>query len=187
MRTVSITGNAADYLTSSIIAAFQETLDLQLDKGHPSNLLGLQHPFVPLRKVHRSPTLRFLSPGELSSPTLWTADFLNASVFMHLPSSGLRRLYITDSAGYTQIQSESDLTWSKMRELPRYTADSSQEVREADALEKCWEHYDRLDGPQMTDASFSSGLSYHSSFDSHMLSPRHTNAPSEERNCTQSK
>lgn len=184
VRNIAIKGNTADHVASAVIGVFQEHLSWNRDLKQTASagLHGLQCPFIPLRKVHRSPILRFLTAAELSSPALWTAEFLNASVFMHAPSSGLRRLYVTEPAGYVQDHPDISLTtWLKLRELPRFTGRDDAACEEADALEPAWAFDERLDPPSKNEESLSSGLSYHSSFDSHMLSPRQTNPPSEEQ------
>jgi hypothetical protein len=45
-------------------------------QAHP----GLRASFVPLRKVHKESKLRFLTPSEMASSALWTAQFLGAGV-----------------------------------------------------------------------------------------------------------
>jgi hypothetical protein len=45
-------------------------------RAHP----GLRASFVPLRKVHKESKLRFLTPSEMTSSALWTAQFLGAGV-----------------------------------------------------------------------------------------------------------
>lgn len=181
VQNITLHGNSANHVAARIMSTFRERLTRQpnADKGA---LLGLQGPFVPLRKVHKCSALRFLNAAELASPTLWTADFLYASVFMHAPSSSLRRLYITEPVSYLQPSDVStSWTWSKLRELPRVKLGSPTIVNEADALEPCWAFDERLDPSPTDNASLSSGLSFHSSFDSHILSPRQTNPPSQER------
>lgn len=181
VRTISMNGNSARHVASSIISSLEDVLPgPTIIKHSKTTPLGLQVPFIPLRKIHRSSTLRFLTAAELATPTLWTAEFLNASVFMHAPSTGLRRLFITEPAAYLQHLDEVQQrwTWSKIRQLPRFKDDRTTPVGEADALEQCWAVDTRLDPPVSVNASFSSGLSYHSSFDSHMLSPQRTNPPS---------
>lgn len=181
VRKISLVSNTASHVSSVICSAFGPRLPHRSPGGNPG-VQGLHHPFIPLRKIHRSPALRLLTDSELVSPTFWTAEFLEASVFMHARSSGLRRLYVTEPNGYRQPQSDgSSLSWSKIREMPRFAETVEGEVGEADALEPCWTFDDWLDPPVKAIVSFSSGLSYHSSFDSHMLSPRQTNPPSEEQ------
>lgn len=126
--------------------------------------LGLQVQFMPLRKIHKSSRLQFLSPAELSAPTLWTSDFLDASAFMKVPSAGLRRLFITEPSAYLQAQcsisGSSDWSWQKLRELPRVWPNKDvsavPSICEADALEQCWEWNCRLDPPCNAETSFPS-------------------------------
>ncbi|RYP37432.1 hypothetical protein DL767_002905 [Monosporascus sp. MG133] len=109
--------------------------------------LGLQHPWVPLRKLHKDSRLRFLSPAEMVTPVAWDVQFLSSSVVMK--ATGVHRLFITHPEAYLQDQDAYDNGWSwqRLRELSRVYPDSqtSQEVPEADAMEDCWEWNDRLD------------------------------------------
>jgi hypothetical protein len=126
------------------------------------SLLGLQAPFVPLRKVHRSSRLRFLTPEEIITPALWTAEFFASGVFMRAPG-GQKRLFITTRDAYLQPSNEDipSWTWQRLRLLARVPApeeDAQAEgVPEADAREPCWAYHPSLDVPP----------SVHSSFDSH--------------------
>lgn len=109
--------------------------------------LGLQHPWVPLRKQHKDSRLRFLSPAEMVTPVAWDVQFLSSSVVMK--ATGVQRLFITQPEAYLQDQDAYDNGWSwqRLRELSRIYPDSqnSQEVPEADAMEDCWQWNDRLD------------------------------------------
>ena len=120
------------------------------------SFLGLQAPIIPLRKVHKSSRLLFLSKPEMVTPVNWTAEFLSSSVIMRGPG-GRKRLYVTTSAAY--LQSEDDTqqwSWQRLRELPRVRLDvESQEVGEADARESCWATHPSLDPPVSTNSSFS--------------------------------
>jgi len=149
----------------------------QAEKDHlrkrilaPDNapFLGLRAPFIPLRKVSRSSRLRFLSPPEMVTPSLWTASFLASNVLMRLPGGG-KRLYITQAEAYLQLSGNSctSWTWPKLRELPRIIpldeeqADAQDEsyVAEADAREPCWAHLPDLDPPPSSYSSFHSDIS----------------------------
>lgn len=116
---------------------------------HPRvhKFLGLQHPWVPLRKMHKDSRLRFLSPAEMITPVSWDVQFLSSSVVMK--ATGVQRLFITQPEAYLQNQDAYDNGWSwqRLRELSRVYPDSqtSEEVPEADALEDCWQWNDRLD------------------------------------------
>jgi hypothetical protein len=126
------------------------------------SFLGLNSPFIPLRKVHRSSRLRYLTPDELVTPALWTAEFLASGVLMRAPG-GQKRLFITTRDAYLQPSSESlsSWTWQRLRLLARFQVPEEQDpaegVPEADALEPCWAYHPALDVP----------LSVHSSFGSH--------------------
>ncbi|XXH03760.1 hypothetical protein Hte_010166 [Hypoxylon texense] len=112
-----------------------------------TKFLGLQSPWVPLRKVHKDSRLRFLSPPEMVTPVTWDVPFLRSSVVMK--ATGVQRLFITHPEAYLQDQDAYDNGWSwqRLRELSRVYADSqsSLEVPEADALEDCWAWNDTLD------------------------------------------
>ncbi|GJN70963.1 hypothetical protein PLIIFM63780_002446 [Purpureocillium lilacinum] len=118
-------------------------------------LLGLQQNWVPLRKIHKDSRLRFLSPAEMMTPSLWDVQFLN-SVMMR---SSEPRLFITHPNAYLQdIQAyETGWTWQRVRELNRVYQDvtESQEVPEADAMEEHWSWSEQLDEPPSAHTSMS--------------------------------
>ncbi|KAB8346038.1 hypothetical protein FH972_023090 [Carpinus fangiana] len=193
VRTVAISSNDARSIHGTVCDAFGDLLEMSqaLDRGDSSNgnapqhssLLGFQSPFVPLRKVHKSSRLRFLSLPELATPLLWTGDFLSSDVFMKAPQQGLRRLFITTPAAYIQSIKRHGWTWQKIRELPRAdlsgsSFDSASKVLEADAKEDCWAYDTKLDPePISIHSSFASKDSFqkHGSFaSSHPLSPQKT-------------
>jgi hypothetical protein len=123
-----------------------------------SNYLGLQASWIPLRKVHKDSSLRFLNTSEMITPALWTVQLLSSSVAMR--TSGLRRLYVTQRDSYIQHHGDvADWTWQKLRQLPRvyHDHDGLGHTPEADAHEPCWEFDERLDPALM---------SVHSSFHS---------------------
>lgn len=113
-----------------------------------AKFFGLQQPWVPLRKIHKDSRLRFLSPAEMVTPTLWDVSFLSSSVVMK--ATGMHRLFITQPEAYLQDVDAYDNGWSwqRLRELSRVYPDSQssqQEVPEADAMEDCWAWNDKLD------------------------------------------
>ncbi|KAI1136137.1 hypothetical protein F5Y05DRAFT_111443 [Hypoxylon sp. FL0543] len=112
-----------------------------------AKFLGLQSPWIPLRKIHRDSRLRFLSPPEMVTPVIWDVSFLRSSVVMK--ATGVQRLFITHPEAYLQDQDAYDngWNWQRLRELSRVYPDSqsSQEVPEADAMEDCWAWNDNLD------------------------------------------
>ncbi|KAI3328689.1 hypothetical protein F4824DRAFT_391899 [Ustulina deusta] len=113
-----------------------------------AKFLGLQSPWVPLRKLHKDSRLRFLTPAEMVTPVSWNVQFLVSSVVMK--SHGVHRLFITHPEAYVQNQDayENGWTWQRLRELSRVYADSqsSQEILEGDAKEECWAWNNILDG-----------------------------------------
>ncbi|EGS18360.1 uncharacterized protein CTHT_0063850 [Thermochaetoides thermophila DSM 1495] len=125
-----------------------------------SRYQALQHPWIPLRKLHKDSRLRFLAPHELITPGLWTFEFLVSSVVMK--STPIQRLYITQPEAYLQdhyigqVSFESGWTWHKIRQLSRVYPDSqcsgselsaSAKPPESDVPETCWQYHDRLDDP----------------------------------------
>ncbi|KAI1462821.1 hypothetical protein F4805DRAFT_11085 [Annulohypoxylon moriforme] len=114
-----------------------------------AKFLGLQSPWVPLRKIHKDARLRFLTPPEMVTPVTWDVPFLRSSVVMK--ATGVQRLFITHPEAYLQDQGAYDngWNWQRLRELSRVYADSqsqnSQDVPEADAMEDCWTWNDTLD------------------------------------------
>ncbi|RWA12692.1 hypothetical protein EKO27_g2442 [Xylaria grammica] len=114
-----------------------------------AKFLGLQSPWIPLRKLHKDSRLRFLTPAEMITPVAWDVQFLASSVVMK--SHGTHRLFITHPEAYLQNQDayENGWTWQRLRELSRVYADSqsSQEILEGDAKEECWAWNNVLDEP----------------------------------------
>lgn len=167
IKKVQVRGADARSVQIAIGNAFQDILRMSSHPASPKSpcgsdtrvhrFFGLQQSWVPLRKVHKDSRLRFLSPPELLTPTLWTAMFLMDSVVMK--ATGMHRLYITQPEAYLQdnhslnfLGANPGWTWQKLRELDRVYSDSqtsngSFEVPEADALEEYWAFNARLDDP----------------------------------------
>ncbi|KAL2118631.1 hypothetical protein VTJ04DRAFT_8291 [Mycothermus thermophilus] len=162
IKTVLVRGADARSVHLAIHDAFEHVLRISANTDTWANLvheypladfLGLRHPWVPLRKLHKDSRLRFLSPAEMATPALWDFTFLFSSVVMK--ASGIQRLYITQPEAYLQDHPiglramENGWTWQKLRQLSRVYPDSqsSTEVPEADAMEECWTWNDRLDEP----------------------------------------
>ncbi|KAF2963354.1 hypothetical protein GQX73_g10218 [Xylaria multiplex] len=114
-----------------------------------AKFLGLQSPWIPLRKLHKDSRLRFLTPAEMVTPVSWDVQFLASSVVMK--SHGTHRLFITHPEAYLQNQDayENGWTWQRLRELSRVYGDSqnSQEILEGNAKEECWTWNNILDEP----------------------------------------
>ncbi|KAL2158223.1 hypothetical protein VTH06DRAFT_4543 [Thermothelomyces fergusii] len=168
IRTVLVRGPDARSVHLAIHDAFGDVLRISASSEARSALvpdyplaefLGLRQAWVPLRKLHKDSRLRFLSPAEMATPTLWDFTFLASSVVMK--AAGAQRLYITQPEAYLQDHPlgyhaiEAGWTWQKLRQLSRVYPDSqsSADVPEADALEECWSWNDRLDGPPSVPAS----------------------------------
>ena len=186
VRIVNIHGNTAREVHFAISSAFEDIMDYIgssvretfTDAAVP---LGLQAPLIPLRKIRKSSRLNFLSPAEIANPSIWTADFLNSTVFMK--AAGQKTLFITSPAAYLQSPDRSgEWTWQKLRELPRHQPGSviqnseNSFVAEADAKESCWTYNPRLDPSVSVHSSLASRArgSLDGSFASHPLSPQAT-------------
>ncbi|PNP43387.1 hypothetical protein TGAMA5MH_04844 [Trichoderma gamsii] len=111
-----------------------------------SKYMGLQSPWVPLRKIHKDSRLRFLGPEEMLTPALWDVQFLN-SIMMR---SSEPRLFVTHPDAYLQTYEayESSWTWTRLQEMPpAFDVTESQETPEMNRLEECWACNEQLDGP----------------------------------------
>ncbi|OAL52105.1 hypothetical protein IQ07DRAFT_506430 [Pyrenochaeta sp. DS3sAY3a] len=133
---------------------------------------GLRASFIPLRKVLKESKLRFLTPAEMSSSALWSAQFLTAGVMMRV-SEGKKRLYVTHREAYMQQRDVigSAWSWQEIRELPRFQPEQDSQMEgndkqcqphipEADAKEPCWQFVEALDAPPLSvNSSFGSNQS----------------------------
>lgn len=171
VRDVVFTSPGAREVLAAIDKAFGDALTAILGTDAPDpgrqgeSSLGLLAKCVPLRKIHKSSRLRFLTPGEMVTSTLWTAEFLASSVMMRC--TGKKRLFVTQSAAYHQDgNAQAGWTWQKLRELPRIYQDaelskgddesSAGHVAEADAKEACWAYHPSLDPIPSAHSSFAS-------------------------------
>ncbi|TLS23482.1 uncharacterized protein PpBr36_06261 [Pyricularia pennisetigena] len=161
IKTVSVKGSDARSVQLAITAAFHgvfKAMQVETASRRSSpvtsamfdKFLGLSLPWVPLRKIHKDSRLRFLSPAEMLTPTLWDVAFLMSSVVMK--ATGLHRLYITQPEAYVQDKisrdSGSGWTWQRLRELAPALPDSqssSASTIDAEEDEQCWKWNDRLD------------------------------------------
>lgn len=161
IRKVSVKGSDARSVLIAFHSVFGETWKAMQMPTLPeipdprfSQFLGLQSPWVPLRKVHKDSRLRFLTPAEMLNPTLWDVQFLN-SVMMR---SSEPRLFITHPDAYLQDLEayEDGWSWQRVRELTRvYPATDSQEVPEGDAKEDHWSWNELYDEPPDVHTSMS--------------------------------
>jgi len=117
---------------------------------------GLKERFIPLRKVRKSSRLRFLSRAEMVTPAIWSAGFLESSVFMKV-GEGERRLYLTTPNGYIQ-PARPGWTWSTLKSLAVYgVAGEVQQAQAAgDVVEACWTRHAHLDHNSSLHLSFKS-------------------------------
>ena len=176
VKTVLVRGPDARSIHLAIYNSFADVFRISsnayanIRSGPGSNMaltefLGLRQPWVPLRKLHKDSRLRFLSPAEMATPTLWDFTFLMSSVVMK--ATGTHRLYVTQPEAYMQDHPlgyhafESGWSWQKLRQLSRVYPDSQSSVGdltfpEADAMEDCWAWNDRLDeAPSATSSTLS--------------------------------
>jgi hypothetical protein len=177
VRDVTFSGASARDIQETLCHAFRDVFDyLQFDDSNANPMIaafpGLRAPFIPLRKVLKESRLRFLTPAEMSSSALWSAQFLAAGIMMRV-SGGKKRLYVTIREAYTQQVDRDEFvvmeqTWSELRQLPRFQSDQDlqmeghnelcqPQVPEADAKEACWKFVETYDAPP---------ASVHSSFGS---------------------
>ncbi|KAI1812603.1 hypothetical protein GGS20DRAFT_524816 [Poronia punctata] len=139
--------------------------------AHPriTKFLGLQSPWVPLRKVHKESRLRFLTPAEMVTPVSWDFQFLVSSIVMK--SQGVHRLFITHPEAYLQNLDayENGWNWQRLRELSRVYGDSqgSQEIPEGDAKEDCWVWHNVLDETPLANSHSSRAQDMHPSAPEH--------------------
>ncbi|KAF7861447.1 hypothetical protein EAF04_008012 [Stromatinia cepivora] len=173
VKVVQIKGPDARDVQVALMSAFEDlpkklSEDIYSSSRHTpiqiptsmENYLGLRAAWIPLRKLHKMSTLRFLDPSEMVTPALWTVPFLSSSVAMRTKS--MRRLYVTQADSYLQhyVSRPSRWTWRKLRQLPRVHDIDAVESHtpEADAAENCWAWDERLD-PAQDNSSFSTSLS----------------------------
>jgi hypothetical protein len=175
VRNITLKSASARDLQATLSVAFNDLLEhLSYSSRDGDDVIaaypGLRASFIPLRKVHKESKLRFLTPAEMSSSALWSAQFLAAGVMMRV-SGGKKRLYVTQRESYIQHSDDlgSTWTWQELRQLPRFQHDQDSpmegndehcqpRVAEGDAKETCWQHIEAYDAPP---------ASIHSSFGSH--------------------
>ncbi|KAF2268594.1 hypothetical protein CC78DRAFT_530035 [Lojkania enalia] len=177
VKNVTLKSASARDIQATLSAVFGDVLECLHTTNadeHPfvSSFPGLRASFIPLRKAVKESRLRFLTPAEMASSAIWSAQFLAAGVMMRV-SGGNRRLYVTHREAYLQPieEEESCLTWQRLRQLPRFQeAQDSQtdgneghcqpQVAEADAREACWAFFEAYDQPPVSvTSSFSSNHS----------------------------
>lgn len=173
IRNVTITSASSKDIQTSLSRTFDDLLEhlkYTADDEHPTinSYPGLQASFVPLRKVIKDSRLRFLTPAEMASSALWSAQFLSSGVLMRV-SGGRKRLYVTQREAYIQSKDQmgSSWTWQELRQLPRHQVDPDSQmegndeqcqpqVAEADAREACWSFHATYDAPPSVNTSFGS-------------------------------
>ncbi|KAF2720096.1 hypothetical protein K431DRAFT_286098 [Polychaeton citri CBS 116435] len=167
VRQLTLTAPDARHIMRAIRDAFQgftggeERSQTELsDRYH-----ALREPFIPLRKIRKSSRLRYLSPAEMTTSSLWTAGFLDSNVCMKLQDQH-RRLYITTPEAYLQPD-RGQWSWTLVKHLPPFITEGGQEDAagaSSGAIEACWTHSDRLDCPPSLHTSFATNMSHQSAW-----------------------
>ncbi|KAF2676320.1 hypothetical protein K458DRAFT_380078 [Lentithecium fluviatile CBS 122367] len=174
IKDVTFTSASSKDIQSTLSRSFDDLLEhlkyTDEDENPTISLYpGLRASFVPLRKVIKDSRLRFLTPAEMSSSALWSAQFLSSGIIMRV-SGGKKRLYVTQREAYIQAKDQmgSSWTWQEIRQLPRQHVDPDSQmegnyehcqpqVPEADAREACWSFYAAYDAePPSLNTSFGS-------------------------------
>ncbi|KAI1332582.1 hypothetical protein F5Y16DRAFT_119864 [Xylariaceae sp. FL0255] len=157
VKTISVRNHDASSVNEAMVEAFgtlfQTLSRMQANVHHGATthprrakFLGLETPWVPLRKVKHDSRLRFLTPAEMVTPATWTVDFLKSSVI--LKHSKMPRLFVTHPEAYLQDLDayESGWTWQRLRGLSRVCADSQGSQEEAeDEEDPNWNWDSKLD------------------------------------------
>lgn len=164
VKTVHLKSSSAKDIQTTLSHAFNELIEhlrYTNEDEDPAIIAypGLRASFIPLRKVRYERGLSFLTPSELASSALWTAQFLASGVLMRV-SGGKKRLYVTQRDAYIQSSNHADnsWTWPELRQLPRYRPDPGPQIEghddqcqpivaEADAKEPCWAFCELFDAP----------------------------------------
>lgn len=175
VKNVTLSGASAKDIQTSLAYAFAEVSEhVAYDDSKANPMIaeypGLRASYIPLRKVLKQSRLQYLTPAEMATSALWSAQFLASGVMMRV-SGGKKRLYVTTREAYAQqgdfmVREQS---WPELRQLPRFQADQDSQmegnddhcqprVSEADAKEACWQFVEAIDAPP---------ASIHSSFGSH--------------------
>ncbi|KAI9675593.1 MAG: hypothetical protein M1817_000959 [Caeruleum heppii] len=160
VRTVQITDGSAATVRAAIVEAFGHLLKPSTKNTYRQGMtdassrlpaeadrtrvLGLEAPFVPLRKIHKQSRLRHLHISEMMTSALWTADFLASRVVMK-GLEGRKTLFITSVDAYLQYDRDEGAgwTWSKLKQLPMVDVESSNNVSKRG--EACWDWDQKLD------------------------------------------
>ncbi|CAK7237484.1 hypothetical protein SEUCBS140593_009979 [Sporothrix eucalyptigena] len=171
VQTVTVRGADANSIHTAMVVAFGAMLRVMASnntraaKGHcrsssaslVSQFLGLQHSWVPLRKVHKQSRLRLLKCSEMVTPAVWDVNFMTASVVMK--ASGTHRLYVTQPAAYLQNREAyaHGWSWQKLRELPQVQVELENGSLGMD--DACWAWDSKLDEPPAASTSESASSS----------------------------
>jgi hypothetical protein len=97
-----------------------------------STKAGTRITWYPLRKIYKQPALEYLPSSDLSSPALWTVDYLKANCVMR--GATRRVLYILPSFVYPC--NSIDISWNDIKKLEPYEDhDNRPEVAKGTTLE----------------------------------------------------
>jgi hypothetical protein len=100
---------------------------------------GTRNLWEPLRKIYKQAALEHLPPSDLTSPALWTVDFLKANCMMR--GATRRTLYILPrTTGHSVL---SNLTWDSIKQLDRFYDHDTQ--LEVEGEEPYWDFDPKLD------------------------------------------
>ena len=151
IKTIRIHGPDARSVHNAITMSFESILK-RLQVAAPSRsanaktnqFLGLQAPWVPLRKVHKDSRLRYLTPAEMLSPATWDVNFIH-SVAMKAAEP---KLFVTHPEAYLQDMPayKHAWTWQMIKEgLPIYVDNLDKSAARVGEVDDCWAWNELLD------------------------------------------
>jgi len=104
---------------------------------------GTRNLWEPLRKIYKQAALEFLPLSDITSPALWTVDFLKANCIMR--GTTRKTLYIIPRT--PSRPNASSVTWEAIKRLGRYYDDDETEREQAtvEEEESFWQYDAKLD------------------------------------------
>lgn len=104
--------------------------------------------WIPLRKMYKQTVLEYLPKSDLTTPALWTVDYLKVNCMMR--STSRRVIYILPTA-------RTSMTWEDIHRLDRYHDQDAVQENSIEDSESCWEFDFKLDKklPAPNDSFFS--------------------------------
>ncbi|KAI5858494.1 hypothetical protein BZA05DRAFT_5407 [Tricharina praecox] len=111
---------------------------------------GTRSLWEPLRKIYKQAPLEFLQPSDITTPALWTVDFLKANCIMR--GTTRKTLYVLPRTSSSR-PSASIITWEAIKQLDRYYDSDETECEQAtmDAEESFWRFDAKLDSKRSPD------------------------------------